>query len=165
VAAAARSLAERLGPTVAAVAGPMVGAAGAVVGAGRRIAGVRGEKRGCIGCGVELGCRIGSSGVGVAVVRTAAAGRIRGGEEGVGTRWMVGCCRMVAGTCRAPASSWAGIAESRGVKPQGCTHGGLRQTMWMGSRVLRIVVVGQTSSVQCYRRRQESLMVPWTCAP
>ena len=66
------------GFVVAAVAAavPTAGAAGAELEVGRRIVGVRGVRRGCIGVG--LGCRIGLSG---ADGRIVVAGMILGEAE------------------------------------------------------------------------------------
>lgn len=84
------------GPIAAAVAvaGPTAGVVGvvdvgAVLEAERRIAGVRGAKRGCTG--VVRGCKTGLSGVRVG----GTAGRIRGGEGEVGKSLMLR--RRIAG--------------------------------------------------------------------
>lgn len=99
--AAAHTLVARSVPTgsaaAVAAAGPMAGFAAAALAAGRRIAGVPGARRGCIGAAPDY--MIGLIAVGD---RTVAVGTIRGGVPGAGTTGIAGCCRTIAeATCRA----------------------------------------------------------------
>lgn len=161
--AAAHIPAVRSVPTgsaaVAAAVGPRADAVDVALGAGRRIVGVLGARRGYIGVG--LGCRIGRIAVGGCRI---AAGRTRGGEAGVGKTAVAGCYRRIAeATCRI-VGLWVDSAVLRVVKLPGCMPCALLMKS-LGSQVLKTAVVGQTSYVRRCRLRQVNRKAPSTYAP